>query len=1057
MNRRAALSLLAVPLLAVLSPGAAPPAPVRFGRDILPILSAQCFQCHGPDAHARKAKLRLDTHDGALGVITPGKVDESEIIRRITSTDDDERMPPPKTNRVLTAADKDILRRWVGQGAPWGRHWAYETPERPAVPEISNSGSQIRNPIDAFVVDRLHAEGIKPSPEAIRESLIRRVTFDLTGLPPTPREIDDFVSDQSPDAYERVVDRLLASPRYGERQAVDWLDVARFADSNGYQNDFARTMWPWRDWVIAAFNRNQPFDQFVIEQMAGDLLPNATVAQKIATGFNRNNRTVTEAGSIDEEWRIENAVDRVETTAAAFLGLTVGCCRCHDHKFDPISQREFYQLLAFFNSVNEQGVYTERPGNVPPMIPVRGLENERQIKQLDAAIAAAETAVREREAALPAHQRQWEEELRTRLRPAEPPDGAVRIALNGDLDVQAADSPPRAVYRGPGQPTWEDSPFGHALRLNGKEGAFVDAGQVVDAERTKPISYGAWVKPHGSGAVLSKMDDAAGFRGFDLLLTPAEGTLPARRVQVHMVHHWPDNALKVTTRDPVPADTWSHLFITYDGSGKAAGLRIYIDGRQAEQTVQSDTLTGTIDTPQPLRLGSRAASLALNGDLADVRIVTRTLPAAEVQALAFQPLTHLLEMPPDQRPAAGKALLDQVYRAAYAIEWTEAKAKVAQAREAKSAYEKTIPTTMVMEDLPKPRPTYLLKRGQYDQPDKTQQVQPGVPACLPTLNRGDEKPPANRLDLAHWLVDPANPLTARIAVNRFWQQFFGAGLVKTSEDFGVRGDSPSHPLLLDWLATEFVASGWDVKRLQRLIVTSATYRQLSIPSPDLLRRDPENRLLARGPRFRLPAEAVRDAALAASGLLAGQVGGPSVKPYQPAGLWEELAGGAGEGKYVQDTGPNLYRRSLYVYRKRTVPQPELATLDAPSREVCQVKRSRTNTPLQALQLLNDVTYVEAARNLARRMLTEGGDTPADRIAFGFRLATARRPTADESALLIRGLERYRKTFGADPEAAKRFIRNGDSPVDDALDPAELAAYQTVASVILNMSETITRE
>jgi hypothetical protein len=1054
MSPRLVLSLFAVLSLTLIGPGASPPAPVRFGRDVLPILSAHCFQCHGPDAAARKAKLRLDTHDGALTVLTPGKPDDSELIRRITSDDADERMPPPKAHKDLTAVQKDVLRRWVEQGAPWGRHWAYETPERPPVPEIADAF--VRNPIDAFVLAKLRAEGLKPSPEAPRETLIRRVTFDLTGLPPTPAEIDAFVIDDSPDAYERLVDRLLASPRYGERQAVDWLDAARFADTNGYQNDFARSMGPWRDWVIAAFNRNQPFDQFVIEQVAGDLLPNPTREQRIATGFNRNNRTVTEAGSIDEEWRIENAVDRVETTGEVFLGLTIGCCRCHDHKFDPISQREFYSFLAFFNSINEKGVYTEKPGNVPPMLQVRTPEHERRLKELGMAIAAAEKAVTDQEAALPERQRRWEEEQRSRPHPADPRDWTVRFALNGDLHSQSAGALPPAVYRGPGQPTWVDSPFGQSLRLDGKE-SFVDAGQVAAAEWNRPISYGGWVKPQPSGAVLGKMDEPAAYRGFDLLLSRAEGSAPARQILVHLVHHWPDNAIKVTTKDSLPADAWAHVFVTYDGSGKAAGLKVYVNGRPAAVKVEQDSLTDTIAAPQPLRLGRRGTSSTLDGELADVRIYPRALSAAEVGAIAFQPLIQVLDRPRGRRPAAGQELLDQAFRAAHAPELESAKARAAQLRKEKADFEKSIPTAMVLEDLPKPRPTFVLKRGQYDQPDKSQQVEPVVPACLPGWARHDPSRPANRLDLARWLVDPANPLTARVAVNRFWSQFFGIGLVKSAEDFGVRGDPPSHPELLDWLATEFVASGWDVKRLQRLIVTSAAYRQSSAASPESMKRDPENRLLARGPRFRLPAEAVRDAALSMSGLLTERLGGPSVKPYQPAGLWEELAGGAGEGPYKQDTGPNLYRRGLYVYRKRTVPHPELATFDAPSRETCQVKRSRTNTPLQALQLLNDVTYVEAARHLARRMLTEGGPTPAERIAFGFRLATARPPTADETAVLMRGLDRYKHSFASDPQAARRFVKNGDSPADDTIDPSELAAYEAVASVILNLDETITRE
>jgi hypothetical protein len=766
---------------------------VRFSRDVLPILAENCFQCHGPDEKARKAKLRLDTQAGALAVVRPHRGADSELIRRINATDDEERMPPPKAKKTLTTAQKDLLRRWIDGGAAWGKHWAYETPVRPPAPSVRDRG-WARNPIDLFVLTRLDAEGLAPSPEAPKETLIRRVTLDLTGLPPTPAEVDAFLIDRSPNAYEKAVDRLLASPRYGERLAMEWLDDARYADTNGYQNDFARTMWPWRDEVIASFNRNQPFDRFVIEQLAGDLLPGATLEQRIATGFNRNNRTVTEAGSIDEEWRIENAIDRVETTATVFLGLTMGCGRCHDHKYDPISQKEFYRFLGFFNSVNEKGVYTEQRGNVAPLIVLPSPEDERRLRQFDAAVAATERAAKELES-----------------------------------------------------------------------------------------------------------------------------------------------------------------------SGEGRGL--------------------------------------LDADL--------------------------------------RALKD----------------RVAKLRKEKADYQQRVPSVMVMEDLKTPRPTFVLKRGRYDMPDQAQKVDPGVPACLPPL---PERAPRNRLGLAEWLASADNPLTARVTVNRAWQRYFGSGLVRTAENFGLQGEPPSHPELLDWLAAEF-AAGWDVKALQRLIVTSATYRQSSKASAALVQRDLENRLLARGPRFRLPAEVVRDNALAVGGLLVERLGGPPVRPYQPAGLWEELAGGAGEGPYVQDKGSGLYRRSLYVYRKRTVPHPALTTFDAPSREVCQVKRARTNTPLQALELLNDVTYVEAARRLAQLMLTDGGRTPEQRIAFAFRRATARAPEAKELQVLARGLERYRQTFAAHRESALNFLRHGDSPLDARTDPVELAAYAATAGVILNLDETISKE
>jgi hypothetical protein len=775
------------------APAADPEPAVRFSRDVLPILAENCFLCHGPDEKARKANLRLDTQGGILRVVTPRNSAGSELVRRL-GADDDERMPPPKSKRTLTAAQKETLRRWIDEGAVWHKHWAYEPVVRPPLPAVKDR-AWARNPIDLFVLARLDREGLAPSPEAPKETLIRRVTLDLTGLPPTPAEVEAALSDRLPDWYEKVVDRLLASPRYGEKMAMEWLDDARYADTNGYQNDFARTMWPWRDWVIAAFNRNQPFDRFVIEEIAGDLLPGATLEQKVATGFNRNNRTVTEAGSIDEEWRVENAVDRVETTATVFLGLTMGCGRCHDHKFDPISQKEFYQFFAFFNSVNEKGVYTEQRGNVPPLVTLPTPQDEARLRQIDGAIAAAERAVRELDAAKPG-----------------------RELLDGEL----------------------------------------------------------------------------------------------------------------------------------------------------------------------------------------------------------------------------RALRD----------------KVARLRKERAEHEQRIVSVMIMEDLPKPRETFVLKRGRYDMPDRSQKVEPGVPSCLPPLPGAA---PRNRLGLATWLVSADNPLTPRVTVNRYWQRYFGTGLVKTAENFGLQGEPPSHPELLDRLATEFVRGGWDVKAMQRLIVTSTTYRQSSRAPAALVRRDPENRLLARGPRFRLPAEVVRDNALAVSGLLVERLGGPSVKPYQPAGLWEELAGGAGEGPYVQDKGPGLYRRSLYVYRKRTVPHPALATFDAPSREVCQVKRPRTNTPLQALELLNDVTYVEAARQLAQRMLTEGGRTPEERIAFAFRRVTARTPTDKELHVLARGLERYRQTYAGDKEAALRLLRHGDTRIDERLDPIQWAAYATTAGVILNLDETITKE
>jgi Protein of unknown function (DUF1553)/Protein of unknown function (DUF1549)/Concanavalin A-like lectin/glucanases superfamily/Planctomycete cytochrome C len=1040
-------TLAALLILTANTPAADDPAKVRFGRDILPIFSHNCFQCHGPDEKARKAKLRLDTHQGALSVVTPGKSGESELLRRIMETHEKDLMPPLRTNRKLTTDQKDLLRRWIDEGAVWGRHWAYETPVRPNLPAVKDSDWP-RNAVDHFVLARLTKEGMKPSPEAPKETLIRRVTLDLTGLPPTPREVDAFLADHSPDAYEKVVDRLLASPRYGESMAMDWLDEARYADTNGYQNDFARTMWPWRDWVIDAFNRNQPFDRFVVEQIAGDLLPNATLAQKIATGFNRNNRTVTEAGSIEEEWRVENAVDRVETTATVFLGLTMGCCRCHDHKFDPVAQKEFYQFFAFFNSLNEKGVYTEQRGNVPPLVSVVGREDDERLRKLNEAIAAAERAVQEQEKTLSERQQLWEREQRTLAGAAEPRDWLWSCSLNGDLRFLGPDDKKGdAVYRGTGQPAWSEGPAGKALKFDGQENSYLDAGQAVALDRTDRFSYGGWIKANGNGALLSKMDDAAAYRGFDLLLSKG-------KIEVHMVHTWPDNALKATSLEPLPQDGWMHVFVTHDGSGKAMGVKVYVNGRTIKLGVESDKLRDTIITNQPLRIGKRSASNSLTGEVADVRIYRRTLTAGEVEALAAQPVRHILQTPAAQRSKGQQELLAQAFREHFALDLREAKDRVAKHRKEKQDFEQSRATVMVMEELKTPRETFVLKRGRYDMPDKSQKVEPGIPGVLP-----GSLPEAahNRLGLAQWLVSPDNPLTARVRVNRYWQRYFGTGLVKTADNFGNQGDFPSHPELLDYLATEFIRTGWNVKAMQRLIVTSATYRQNSRASAAALRHDPENRLLGRGPRFRLPAESVRDNALGISGLLVEKVGGPSIKPYQPGGLWEELAGGAGEGPYVQEKGAGLYRRSLYIYRKRTVPPPSMATFDAPSREVCQVRRPRTNTPLQALQMLNDVTYVEAARQLGQVMLIEGGRTPEERLAYAFRRATARAPSAAELQVLTRGLERHLANFRGDKEAAQRFLRHGESPLDAKLDPAELAAYATMAGVILNLDETITRE
>ncbi|MHC5539061.1 DUF1549 domain-containing protein, partial [Singulisphaera rosea] len=754
---RPACYALAWALALAMSPAfasAAGSGDVDFSRDILPILSDQCFLCHGPDPKTRKADLRLDIKEGALRgndpVIVPGRGDESELIRRITSTDPEDVMPPAKSGRALTSSQVDLLKRWVNGGAKWGKHWAFEAPRRPEVPKIADTG-WAKNSIDPFVRRKLEAEGLRPSPEADKPTLIRRATLDLTGLPPTPREVDRFLADPSPTAYEELVDRLLASPQYGERMAMEWLDEARFADTNGYQNDFARTMWPWRDWVIEAFNRNQPFDDFVLDQVAGDLRTGATLSQRIATGFNRNNRTVTEAGSIDEEWRIENAVDRVETTATVFLGLTMGCARCHDHKYDPISQKEFYEFLGFFNSVNEKGVYTEQRGNVPPLVSVPSLDDQAKLRRLEAEVAAAEKLVRDRESGLPDRQRSWEKTAPAETEPATPADWAVRWPLDGQLNVSRSEGTSGdSIYRGEGPPSWSEGPWGKALSLDGQDKSFVDAGDVVKPGENNRISYGTWALPKANGALLSKMDDPADYRGFDLLVLD-------RKVVAHLVNTWPGNAIKVTTKEALPADAWTHVFVTYDGSGKASGVTVYVNGRPVPIEVQSDGLRDTIATAEPLRLGRRATEWPIKGELADVRVYRRTLDAAEVRAIVHEAMRKLAQTPEDRRSKAQKELLTRWYKATYAPEVDEARKALAKLLQEKSEAQGQVPTVMVMEDTATPRETFLLKRGRYDMPDTSRKLEPGIPASLPPLPEGT---PHNRLGLARWLVSPDNPLTA---------------------------------------------------------------------------------------------------------------------------------------------------------------------------------------------------------------------------------------------------------------------------------------------------------
>ncbi len=1092
--------LLRTTRTASVTPPAAGVKRVDFNRDIRPILSDTCFKCHGPDEKQRMAGLRLDdteglfTDRGGYRIIVPGHSDQSKLYQKISSTDEALRMPPTYSGRSLTPKQIELIKEWIDQGAKWDMLWSFVPPKRPPVPEVAEK-SWPRNPIDNFVLARLQSEGLKHSPEADRATLLRRVYFDLTGLPPTPAEVDSFVADKSPNAYEKRVDQLLASPHYGERMAMPWLDMARYADTHGYHIDALRDMHAWRDWVINAFNQNMPYDEFTVDQIAGDLLPNATMDQKIASGFNRNHMITFEGGAIPQEYHVEYLVDRASTTSTAFLGLTMGCARCHDHKFDPITQKDFYRFVAFFNTVPERGLDGEK-GNAAPLLPMPSHDQQVQLNALKTQIASTLAELPEQD--LRAQRNEWQKTALATLPEPSTEGLTAYFPLDGDLkDASGFHNDARAVR---GELVFEDGPVA-------KEGTFssetqISFGNSGDFDANKPFSVALWAVPPNEAAVpvLAKHEAAEHWQGWELADDKPVTIHSTKRMAhyvVRLASHWPDDAIEVQTRERLQVtrgvtDYSLHpLAVVYDGSGKASGIKFYESGKQVELEIIKDHLTGSIHTSSPLRVGDPALGDTYKGPMDDLRIYSRALTDKDIDDLTVRlPARALLlslegrptdkivtlvpEVPDDEDIQIGEeakprskeeiakaeeadhqARLSE-YFLKYGAPESERQiyAKLDALREDRDKLEKEIPSVMIMAEMKKPRETFVLGRGQYDAPkDK---VTANVPAFLPPMAPGL---PMNRLGLAKWLVDPRNPLPARVAVNHFWQEYFGVGIVKTSEDFGSQGEQPSNPLLLDWLATEFIRTGWNVKAMQRLIVTSATYRQSSRITPELAERDPENRLLARGPRFRLPAELIRDNALSVSGLLDTRIGGPSVYPYQPKGLWEEMSAGGGfTGQtYTVATGKDLYRRSMYTIWKRTVPPPALITFDAPDREKCAARRSITNTPLQALVLLNDPTYVEASRFLAARMMTQGGKTPAARIDFAFRLATGRKPDTQERAILLEqakdGLAEYR----AHGDEARELLSVGASKSDPHLDPKELAAWTTVAGVILNLDETITKE
>ncbi len=996
----------------VMPAGAAEP-PVNFGRDIQPILSQNCFHCHGPDAKHRQADLRLDSFAGATenGAVTPGKSHESELVARILSSDPNEVMPPPKSNLKLTDVQKQLLTRWIDEGAQYTKHWSFITPTRPAVPNGSAT-ARIQNPVDAFIVARLTQENLPQSAAADRTKLLRRVTLDLTGLPPTPEELDAFLADSSADAYEKAVDRLLETRRYGERMVWEWLDAARYADTNGYQGDPTRAMWYWRDWAIDAFNQNMPFDQFTIEQLAGDLLPNPTRDQLIATGFHRNHMINGEGGRIAEESRVEYVQDRVETTGTVWMGLTLTCCRCHDHKYDPFSQKEYYQLAAYFNSIDETGG-NDAGGLANPVLSFAQPDQQKKLDELRVVETNANQARDELDKKVRAAQVTWEQELSQLLAKSAAPEWTVLTAVEAKSEGGAT--------------------------LKVLEDGSLLAGGTNPAQDTFAITFKS-----------------------------PRSTLTGVRLEA-----LPDDSL--VNKGPGRADNGN--FVLTEFKLQLNGQPLELAAIRADFEQGSFPLAATLDgkaetgwavasefgRPHVGLYEIRATANSTGDGLLTCKLEFRSPHVSHVLgrfrlSATSSPITTFRSIPDKVRAALAIAAdkRDETQRKEITDYYVNnepslvtAKKLADDARTNRNNFERSLPRTMVMRERAPPRETFILVKGAYNVP--SDKVEHGVLNEILPMPADAAK---SRLALAQWLVSPAHPLTARVTVNRFWQQFFGTGLVKSTEDFGVQGDQPSHPELLDWLAVEFRESGWNVKHLIKLIVTSVTYRQSSKIAPGMAERDPENRLLSRGPRFRLPSWMIRDQALAMSGLLIDHSGGAPVKGYQPSGVWEDAT--FGRIRYEQEHGEALYRRSLYTFWRR-IAAPTVF-FDVANRQNCSVKSDRTNTPLHALVTLNDITYIEAARGLAQRTLLSSvsKDEPA-RLTEMFRRCTSRPPTTKELDRLGKRLAVLRLTYTQNTNATQKLLAVGESKPDPQLNPAELAAWTGLANLMLNLDEAITKE
>jgi hypothetical protein len=1052
------------------APDSQPQEKVSFEKQIMPILADNCFACHGIDAEARQADLRLDVRQAAIdmGAITPGEVDSSSLVERIFETDADFIMPPADSNKQLTQQQKELLKRWIDEGAEYEKHWSLVAPVRPELPEIKNT-QWVRNEIDRFVLARLEQEGLSPAQPADARTLFRRLNLDITGLPPNPDETDQFVSDYQRDseaAMSQWIDKLMNRDGWGEHRARYWLDAARYADTHGMHYDNYREMWPYRDWVIRSFNANQPFDQFTVEQLAGDMLENPTIDQKIATGFQRCNMTTNEGGTIDEENLAIYAADRVQTFGWVYLGLTTNCAQCHDHKFDPISAKDYYSLAAFFRNTTQQAKDGNQKDGLGPVMTVPVEADRKRWKALPGEIAAATKARDDRRVAAEPEFKNWLANVDSKSIGEVPTEGLVlhlplnegtgnevknRHYVNKDNCVAATNTSLEESFKASSELKWnKDGVIGPAPLTN--QGTTINLGTHGDFAVNQAYSVGCWVKPSNNraGAIVGRMINRNPYRGWDLW---QEGN----EYGAHLIDSWTGNALKIgTTGNRVKPGMWQHVCVTWDGSGSANGLKIYVDGKIAQTQFLNNTLKkdANTKTETPLLIGGRSAGESpFEGFVQDFILYQRMLEPTEVINIAqIGPLKAALEVPESERTAESSKILFEHYLLNHDAKYAAAEKTLNDLNAEKAAINARSPITHVQVEKDSAPMTHILMRGAYDKPGE--EVAAAPPEALHDLPEGA---PGNRLGLAKWVIDPNNPLTARVTVNRFWQQLFGQGIVVTTEDFGVMGAPPSHPELLDWMAVDFRESGWDVKRLFKIMLMSATYRQAAVVTPEKLEKDRDNTLLSRGPRFRMDAEMVRDYALYASGLVSRRMYGPSSKPYQPENMWNIVGLPGGDTReFVQDKGPDVYRRSLYTFWKRMSPPPNLEAFNAPNREVCTVRRERTNTPLQALVTLNDPQFVEAARVLAQHAMKNGGDDQGAAIDYIASRTLCRSLSADEVAIVNESYQQFLNHYRDHADDAKKLVMVGQAPVDPDLDPVKLAALTMVCNQILNLDEVLNK-